>query len=134
MKPSRTRIANKPRFAVDINTSYSLLNRNFGGFATFTSTAMLTKKQDSSDEEIIKTASSKDYHIITHNTKHFENAPIKLDKLEIGIICVNLQEDNYINQFGKLLRRYKKHDNFKNKLIYLGNKIKILKYSQLRSK
>ena len=125
---------NKPRFAVDINTSFVTLIKNYGKFATFTSTAKLTKKQDTGDDEIVKISDSENYHIITHNTRHFENAPLKFQNLKIGIICVNLKEANYINSFGKLLREFKKHDNYKTKLIYIGNETRIKSYSEVRKK
>lgn len=123
---------NKPRFAVDINTSFATLQRSYGQFATFKSTALLTKKQDASDNEIIKVSNTENYHIITHNTRHFEGAPRKFPNLKIGIICVNLKESNYINSFGKLLREFKKHDNYNKKLIYIGNETHVRLYSELR--
>lgn len=132
MKPPLNKVLNKPRFIVDINISVKLLNKEYGGFANFKSTVFLTKNQESSDDDIIKTANSKNYHIITHNTKHFIEAPKKFLSLKIGIICINLKEGNFIDKLGKLLRDYKKHDNFCNKLITLGNEIQIETYSDLR--
>lgn len=132
MKPVPPPRINKPRFTVDINTSLKNLRKVYGGFATFISTATLTRSQATKDENIIKTANAKNYHIITHNTADFKNAPARFSWLEIGIICVNLQEGNYIDKFGKVLREFKKHDKFKGKLILLGNEIKVITYQEIR--
>lgn len=132
MKPKPTKEANKPRFVVDVNTSLQSLKQNYGGFARFISSAELTGKQDSKDSEIIKTANEKDYHIITLNTQDFENAAKEYSWLKIGIICVNLKEGNYRSKFGSLLREYKKHQNYYNKLIILGNKNKKISYRSIR--
>lgn len=132
MKPKLPRTANKPRFVVDVNTSLGVLKTRYGGFATFISSAHLVKSFAAKDPEIIKKANEKDYHIITHNTKDFEEAPQKSAKLKVGIICVNLKEGNYIDKFGSVLRKLKKHNSFYNKLIILGNEVKIISYSELR--
>lgn len=123
---------NKPRFAVDINISFVTLQKSYSQFATFKSTASLTKKQDAGDDEIVKICDAQNYHIITHNTKHFEGAPKKFLNLKVGIICVNLKESNYIGNFGKLLRERKKHDNYKRKLIVIGNETRVKSYSEIR--
>lgn len=132
MKPRPQKPLNKPRFATDINIGFDNLRKNYGGFATFTPIIKLTKKQDASDETIIELCNKKNYHIITHNTKHFETAPQKFSWLKIGIICVNLKEENYIDKFGSVLRGLKKHNNFFNKLIIVGNSVVIKNYSELR--
>ncbi len=132
MRPKPKKEANKPRFVVDVNTSLQSLKRKYGGFARFISSTYLTGKQDSKDSEIIKIANDKDYHIITLNTRDFENAPTKYLWLKVGIICVNLQEENYRDRFGSLLRVFNKHENYYNKLIYMGNEIKKISYVTLR--
>lgn len=132
MKPRPQRKANKPRFVVDVNTSLQSLRHKYGGFARFISSAQLTGKQDSKDSEIIKIANEKDYHIITLNTIDFEIAPKEYAWLKIGIICVNLQEGNYRDRFGSLLRDLKRHENYYSKLIIMGNKIKKISYTVLR--
>ncbi len=134
MKNPPLRVINKPRFVVDINTSYSILRKRYGGFATFKSVVFLTKKQNASDDEIMKAANTQNYHIITQNTKHFTDAPRKFPQLKIGIICINLNEDNFIDKFGKLLRNLKKHEKFKNNLFILGNEIQQISYLTLRNK
>jgi predicted nuclease of predicted toxin-antitoxin system len=133
MKPKRERKANKPRFVVDHNTSFTHLKQTYGGLATFISSVQLTGKQDATDPEIIKFANENDYHIITLNTKDFEDAPRQYAWLKIGIIAVNLKEKNYRTKFNKILRAHKKHENFYNKLIILGNTIRIFNYSTLRA-
>lgn len=133
MKPRPGRVPNKPRFAVDINVSTNELKKKFGQFATFTSTFKLTKSQESTDPEIIKVCNSLNYHVITRNTKDFEELPQNFPNLKIGIVCVNLQERNYMDKLGSLLRGLKKHQRFYNKLIVLGNEIKIVNYSDLRN-
>lgn len=132
MRPKPKKEANKPRFVVDVNTSLQSLKKKYGGFARFISSAQLTGKQDSKDPEIIKIANDKDYHIITLNTRDFENAPIKYPWLKVGIICVNLQEENYRDRFGSLLREFSKHENYYSKLIFMGNEIKKISYITLR--
>ena len=134
MKPIRKRTPNKPRFAVDINVSCNTLGKIFGGFATFTSTAKLTKKQDAADPEIIQICQSKNYHIITHNTDDFIDAPVKFSNLKIGIVCINLDEKHYLSKFGSLLRKFPKHDNYYNKIFQIGNEIKTTSYTKLRGK
>lgn len=62
----------------------------------------------------------------------FENAPIKYPWLKVGIICVNLQEENYRDRFGSLLRELNKHENYYNKLVIMGNEIKKMSYITLR--
>lgn len=133
MKKPPKRELNKPRFAVDINTSFNVLKKNFGGFARFTSTALLTKEQDTKDPEIIKRCELKNYHIITHNTKDFIDAPLKFRNLKIGIVCINLDEKHYLSKFGSLLREFPKHENYHNKLIQVGNETKIISYPKLRN-
>lgn len=132
MKQKPQREANKPRFVVDVNTSLQSLRQKYGGFARFISSAQLTGKQDSKDSEIIKIANEKDYHIITLNTDDFKDAPQKYDWLKVGIICVNLKEGNYRDRFGSLLRELKRHENYYNKLIIMGNKIEKNSYKALR--
>lgn len=132
MKRKPTKEANKPRFVVDVNTSLQSLKQKYGGFARFISSKELTGRQDSEDSEIIKLANEKDYHIITLNTGDFEQIPRKYMWLKVGLICVNLQEDNYRDKFGALLRDLKKHENYYNKLIIMGNVIKKISYSSLR--
>ena len=134
MKRKPQKEANKPRFVVDVNTSLQLLKQKYGGFARFISSAHLTGKQDSKDPEIIKIANDKDYHIITLNTSDFENAPQKYGWLKVGIICVNLKEGNYRDKFGGLLREFKKHENYYNKLIIMGNAVKKISYTTLRKR
>lgn len=133
MKPKILKSANKPRFVIDVNISLENLKVRFGGLANFISSIELTKSASTKDTEIIKKASNKDYHIITHNTQDFDQAPVKLLNLKIGIICVNIEEENYLDKFGVLLRSFKKHQRFYNKLIFLGNEIKIVNYSHLRN-
>lgn len=132
MKPRKEKPLNKPRFATDINIGFDILRKTYGGFATFTPIIKLTKKQDASDDEIITICNKLNYHIITHNTKDFENAPVRFSWLKIGIVCINLKEENYIDKFGSLLRKLRRHDNFLNKLVTLGNKREIKSYSVLR--
>lgn len=132
MKPKLLKPANKPRFVIDVNISLGNLKVRFGGFANFISSIDLIKSASAKDIEIIKKSSDRDYHIITHNTQDFDQAPVKLPNLKIGIICVNIYEENYLDKFGVLLREFKKHQRFYNKLIYLGNEIKIISYSELR--
>lgn len=133
MKHPQIRVVTKPRFIVDINTNYSLLRGRYGGFAIFKSVFVITKKQNASDDEIIKVANAKNYHIITRNTKHFVEAPQKFNWLRVGIVCINLNEDNYVDKLGKLLRNLKKHEKFKNNLFILGNEIKQISYVNLRN-
>ncbi len=132
MKREPRRKTNKPRFVVDVNTSLQFLKQRYGGLARFISSAKLTGKQDSKDPEIIKIANEKDYHIITLNTADFEAAPQNYAWLKIGIICVNLKEGNYRDRFGSLLRELKRHENYYNKLIIMGNNIKKISYTALR--
>ncbi len=132
MKPRPQKKLNKPRFVVDINVSYIILKKRYGGYARFISSANLLKKQNASDDEIIKVANDKNYHIITHNTIDFENAPKRFNWLKVGVICVNLKEENYLDKFGRLLRTNSKHENYYNKLFILGNLTTTFKYSQLR--
>ncbi len=132
MKPNPPRKANKPKFVVDVNTSLKSLKKKYGKFARFISSAQLTGKPDSKDSEIIKLANKKDFHIITLNTQDFENAPKKHNWLNIGIICVNLKEDNYRDKFGSLLRDLNKHDHYYKKLIIMGNDIQKISYDDLR--
>lgn len=134
MKQKPQKEANKPRFVVDVNTSLQSLKQKYGGFARFISSAQLTGKQNSKDPEIIKIANDKDYHIITLNTGDFENTPQKYSWLKIGIIGVNLKEGNYRDKFGSLLRELKKHENYYNKLIIMGNEIKKISYTTLRKR
>lgn len=133
MKKIPKKDLNKPRFAVDINTSFNTLNKNFGGFATFTSTARITKSQITKDPDIIKKCNQKNYHIITHNTEDFIEALRKLLDINIGIICINLDEKHYLSKFGALLRKLPKHENYYNKLIQVGNETKIISYTKLRN-
>lgn len=132
MKPRPRKKANKPRFVVDVDTSLKSLQLKYGGFARFISATHLTGKQNSKDHEIIKKADDEDYHIITLNTKDFEDAPIKFPLLKVGIICVNLDEDNYRDKFGSVLRDLNKHEHYYNKLIIMGNEIKKITYEILR--
>lgn len=132
MKQDPQRKANKPRFVVDVNTSLQALRKKYGGFARFISSAQLTGRQDSRDSEIIKIANEKDYHIVTLNTVDFENAAQEFAWLKIGIIAVNLKEGNYRDKFGSLLRELKRHENYYNKLIIMGNEIKQVSYKVLR--
>ena len=134
MKQEPQRKANKPRFVVDVNTSLQSLRQKYGGFARFISSAQLTGKQDSKDAEIIRIANERDYHIITLNTDDFKNAPQNYNWLKIGIICVNLKEGNYRDRFGSLLREFKRHENYYNKLIIMGNTIIKTSYKDLRTK
>ena len=132
MKPKPRKRAHKPRFVVDVDTSLKSLKLKYGGFARFISSAQLTGKQNSKDQEIIKKADDNDYHIITLNTKDFEDAPKLYTWLKIGLICVNLHEDNYRDRFGSLLREFNKHEHYYNKLIIMGNKLRITNYESFR--
>lgn len=133
MRHIRKKPLNKPRFAVDINTSFYDLRKEYGMFATFKSTARITRGQQTEDEEIVKICQDLDYHVITRNTKDFEELPIKNRNLKIGIICINADEKNYKSKFGSILRKFPKHENYYNKLFQIGNEIKIIGYTRLRS-
>lgn len=132
MKPRKAKPLNKPRFVTDINVGFDILRKTYGRFATFTPIIKLTKLQDASDDEIIAICNKMNYNIITHNTKDFESAPVRFPWLKIGIVCVNLKEEHYVDKFGSLLRDFRRHDNFLKKLVTIGNKIVILNYSSLR--
>lgn len=133
MKPKKENPLNKPRFVTDINIGFDKLWKLYGGFATFTPIAKLTKKQNALDVDIVEICNKKNYHIITHNTKDFEDAPLKLVNLKTGIICINLDEKHYLSKFGALLRKFPKHGNYYNKLIQVGNETKIMSYAKIRS-
>lgn len=133
MKASPRKSLNKPRFAVDINVSFSILGQTFGGFAMFVSTAKLTKNQSALDEDIIQICNKKNYHIITHNTKDFIDAPLRFKDLKIGIICINLDEKHYLSKFGSVLRKFPKHDNYYNKIFQIGNEVGSKSYTRIRS-
>lgn len=132
MKKARLRAINRPRFVVDINTSFDGLKKRYGGFAVFKSVVSLTKKQDASDDEIIKQADSGNYHIITQNTKHFREAPLRFRTLTIGLICINLQEGGFLDKFGSLLRKLDKHEKFNKKLVIIGNEVQVVSYQRLK--
>lgn len=132
MRPKKEIKPNKPRFVVDHNTSLVRLRTEYGGKATFVSSAALTGAQDTKDEDIIKIANEHNYHIITLNTKDFRDAPKKYDWLKVGIIGVNLKEKNYRTKFRRIIGDLKKHEHYYNKLIILGNEITIKLYDDLR--
>ena len=132
MRPRKAKPLNKPRFATDINVGFDILRKTYGGFATFTPVIKLTKLQDASDDEIIAICNKRNYHIITHNRKDFENAPARFPWLKIGIVCINLKEENYVDKFGSLLRDLRRHDNFLKKLVTIGKRRVIKNYSSLR--
>lgn len=133
MKPSPGKFLNKPRFAVDINVSFTILGQTFGGFATFISTAKLTKNQSTLDEDIIQICNKKNYHIITHNTKDFIDAPLRFKNLKVGIICINLDEKHYLSKFGRVLRKLPKHGNYYNKILQIGNEVSSKSYTKIRN-
>ena len=133
MRQPPKKLLNRPRFAVDINTGFKQLKKKYGGYAQFVSTGKLTGSQETPDLDVIRICNKKNYHVITHNTKDFEDAPIEIDDLKIGIICINLEE-NFVDKIGQLLRTHKKHENFQNKLIIVGNETQVLNYRDLRTK
>lgn len=133
MKPKKENPLNKPRFVTDINIGFDKLRKLYGGFATFTPIAKITKKQNASDDDIVEACKKNNYHIITHNTKDFEDAPLKFAGLKVGIICINLDEKNYLSKFDALLRKLPRHDHYYHKLIKIGNEMKISGYAKIRS-
>lgn len=124
----------KPQFVVDHNTSYNDLHKLYGKSAKFVSSAKLTGSQATIDPEIIRIANQNNYHVITLNTRDFREVPIEDLTLDVGLICINLQEKTYKNIFGKLLRKKTHHRNFMHKVIILGNPVREYSYTELREK
>ena len=120
-KASKRRI-NRPRFAVDINTSYKILKKTLGGWAIFKSIKELTGDPETKDPDILTICNKENYHVITSNTAHFKKyVRDKKNKIEIGVICINLQQapasaHRFVNSVGVLIKK-RKHDYFNNKFI-----------------
>ena len=118
-KPSKLR---SPRFAVDINTSYSDLRRQCKGRAQFISTAELADQQ-ALDRTIIKVCDKKDYHVVTQNTRDFIRDQYTFEDLRIGIVCKNTVDPiAFGRQFLACLRRFPEHEHFRGKLIEISSR------------
>lgn len=114
---------NKPFICFDENLEFYQMVKQCSKFATFQSFVNLMRKQGSKDLEVIKKCNQAKKHIITHNTKDFQNPS---ENILIGIICIGLKkEDSWIPKFERLLRHFPKHNDYFYKTILIGNFIQI---------
>lgn len=114
----------KPRFVVDQNIYYQDFVSEYGiKRARFYSVQQVTGNASSSDPEILDTSATKDIHIITKNDKHFRNLLKSKPQLKIGIVGIGVKSSNFIKKFSEVLNELPYHEDYRGKLIRLGNKV-----------
>ena len=120
----KKRTRNKPYFAHDENLEFISLKKECSRIALFISFVKLMKKAGVKDPIAIAMCDKNDYHIITHNNRDFMYPKTNV---KVGIICVGLRnEDEWIPRFKKLLKTFKKHEDFYYKSILIDNGITII--------
>ena len=123
MKKKIQKPRSKPFFCHDENLEFYSLRKSCAGRALFQSFVKLMKKQGTKDPKAISECNKNDKHIITHNTKDFQNP---ISKIKIGIVCIGLKsESNWPPKFLKLLKHYPKHENYYYKNMLIDNSITI---------
>lgn len=121
-KPLKPR--NKPFFSYDENTEFLEMVKNCNKLARFISVKTVMGFSGAKDNEIIKKCNKKDYHVITHNTKHYK---YPYPYINIGIICVNMTDLHWIDKINLLFKKYDNHRDYFNKSILIGNEVRCLK-------
>lgn len=113
----------KPFFCHDENLEFATLKKECNQQARFISVTKVLKKPKPLDPEIISKCNQKDFHIITHNTRHFLNPR---ENSKSGIICVGLRaEYHWVPKFKKLLRNFRKHKDYYFKSILIAETVTI---------
>ncbi len=122
MRQKISKPRDKPYFCHDVNFEFHALIRKCNHQARFISSIKVTGKANTKDAAIVDQCNRKDFHVITHNKRDF-NPP---DKIKVGIIYVGLSdEQEFIPKLIKLFNKFKKHKEYYNKTINVGEKITV---------
>ena len=118
----------KPRFVVDQNIYYQDFVSEYNiKKARFYSVQQVTGNASSPDPEILNKSTVEDVHIITKNDKHFINLVKSKPQVKIGIVGIGVKSSNFIKRFREVLNELPYHEDYRGKLIKLGNKVVIKK-------
>lgn len=108
----------KPNFVLDVNSYYSEFPNKYGKIANFFTVADITGRENTADDDIFTKCNAENKHLITRNIKDFkQNLKSSIYK-NSGVVSIETQKmSEAINVFGKMIKKYPHHEDYKKKYI-----------------